>query len=35
MPYAAARDGSAQNGGDVILHQQIGELLGTIASGEG
>ena len=28
MPYAAARDGSAQHGGDVILHQQIGERLG-------
>ena len=35
MPHAAARDGSAQHGGDVILHQQVGELLGTIASGEG
>ena len=35
MAYAAAGDRTAEHGGDMILHQQIGELLRTIAAGEG
>ena len=31
----AAGHGAAQHGGDVVLDQQIGEALGTVAAGEG
>ena len=35
MPHPAARDGAAEDGGDVVLHQQVGEALGTVSAGEG
>jgi hypothetical protein len=35
MAHASAGDGPAQHGGNVILHQQVGETFRTIAAGEG
>ena len=35
MADPATGDGAAQHGGDVILHQQVAEALGTVTAGEG
>ena len=34
MPHAAAGDGAPEHGRDVILHQQVGEALGTVSASE-
>jgi hypothetical protein len=35
MAHPSSGHGSTQNGGDVVLDQQISETLRTVASGEG
>ena len=35
VAHPAAGDGAAEHGRDVVLDQQVGEALGTVAAGEG
>ena len=35
MPHASAGHGTAQHGGHVVLDQEVGKALGTVAAREG